>query len=35
VTVLACVAAALASINVFGGFLVANRMIRMFRRDAR
>ncbi|HWJ83890.1 MAG TPA: Re/Si-specific NAD(P)(+) transhydrogenase subunit alpha [Cellulomonas sp.] len=34
VTVLACVAAALASINVFGGFLVANRMIRMFRRDA-
>ena len=34
VTTLACVAAALASINVFGGFLVANRMIRMFRRDA-
>ncbi|MDM7830703.1 Re/Si-specific NAD(P)(+) transhydrogenase subunit alpha [Cellulomonas edaphi] len=34
VTVLACVAAALASINVFGGFLVANRMIRMFRKDA-
>jgi len=34
VTVLACVAAALASINVFGGFLVAGRMIRMFRKDA-
>jgi len=34
VTVLACIAAALASINVFGGFLVANRMIRMFRKDA-
>ncbi|WP_029290049.1 Re/Si-specific NAD(P)(+) transhydrogenase subunit alpha [Cellulomonas sp. HZM] len=34
VTLLACVAATLASINVFGGFLVANRMIRMFRRDA-
>ncbi len=32
VTVLACVAAAVASINIFGGFLVANRMIRMFRR---
>ncbi|GEL94945.1 Re/Si-specific NAD(P)(+) transhydrogenase subunit alpha [Cellulomonas composti] len=34
VTILACVAAAVASINIFGGFLVANRMIRMFRRDA-
>ncbi|WP_421732533.1 Re/Si-specific NAD(P)(+) transhydrogenase subunit alpha [Cellulomonas sp.] len=34
VTVLAVVAAAVASINVFGGFLVANRMIRMFRKDA-
>ncbi|MBD8059624.1 Re/Si-specific NAD(P)(+) transhydrogenase subunit alpha [Cellulomonas sp. JH27-2] len=34
VTILACIAAALASINVFGGFLVANRMIRMFRKDA-
>ncbi len=34
VTVLACVAAAVASINIFGGFLVANRMIRMFRKDA-
>ncbi|MCB7135640.1 Re/Si-specific NAD(P)(+) transhydrogenase subunit alpha [Cellulosimicrobium marinum] len=33
VTTLACVAAAVASINIFGGFLVANRMIRMFRRD--
>jgi NAD(P) transhydrogenase subunit alpha len=27
------VAAAIASINIFGGFLVANRMIRMFRRE--
>jgi len=34
VTVLALVAASVASINVFGGFLVANRMIRMFRKDA-
>ncbi|GCE76804.1 Re/Si-specific NAD(P)(+) transhydrogenase subunit alpha [Cellulomonas biazotea] len=34
VTTLACVAAAVASINIFGGFLVANRMIRMFRKDA-
>lgn len=33
VTVLAVVAASVASINVFGGFLVANRMIRMFRKD--
>ncbi|WP_407317295.1 Re/Si-specific NAD(P)(+) transhydrogenase subunit alpha [Isoptericola halotolerans] len=34
VTSLAVVAATLASINVFGGFLVAHRMIRMFRKDA-
>jgi H+-translocating NAD(P) transhydrogenase subunit alpha len=34
VTVLACIAAAVASVNIFGGFLVANRMIRMFRRGA-
>lgn len=34
VTSLAVVAATLASINVFGGFLVANRMIRMFRKGA-
>ncbi|MDO8145392.1 Re/Si-specific NAD(P)(+) transhydrogenase subunit alpha [Isoptericola sp. 178] len=34
VTGLAVVAAAVASINVFGGFLVANRMIRMFRKGA-
>ena len=34
VTVLACIAAAVASINIFGGFLVANRMLRMFRRGA-
>ncbi len=33
VTVIACIAAAVASINIFGGFLVANRMIRMFRKD--
>ncbi|MFH6687893.1 proton-translocating transhydrogenase family protein, partial [Cellulosimicrobium funkei] len=33
VTTLALVAATLASINVFGGFLVANRMIGMFRKD--
>ncbi|PFG43688.1 NAD(P) transhydrogenase subunit alpha [Isoptericola jiangsuensis] len=33
VTTLAVVAASVACINVFGGFLVANRMIRMFRRD--
>lgn len=32
VTVVACVAAAVASINIFGGFLVTNRMLRMFRR---
>ncbi|AEG44762.1 Re/Si-specific NAD(P)(+) transhydrogenase subunit alpha [Isoptericola variabilis] len=35
VTALAVVAASVASINVFGGFLVANRMIRMFRKDTR
>ncbi|WP_402469155.1 Re/Si-specific NAD(P)(+) transhydrogenase subunit alpha [Isoptericola aurantiacus] len=34
VTGLAVVAATLASINVFGGFMVANRMIRMFRKGA-
>ncbi|GAA4734660.1 Re/Si-specific NAD(P)(+) transhydrogenase subunit alpha [Isoptericola chiayiensis] len=34
VTALAVVAATVASINVFGGFLVANRMIRMFRKGA-
>ena len=34
VTALACIAAAVASINIFGGFLVANRMLRMFRRGA-
>ncbi|MCK0117713.1 Re/Si-specific NAD(P)(+) transhydrogenase subunit alpha [Isoptericola sp. S6320L] len=34
VTSLAVVAATLASINVFGGFLVANRMIRMFRKGS-
>lgn len=32
VTVLATVAAAVASINVFGGFLVTRRMLRMFRK---
>ncbi|GAB4083570.1 Re/Si-specific NAD(P)(+) transhydrogenase subunit alpha [Myceligenerans cantabricum] len=32
VTVLATIAAAVASINVFGGFLVTRRMLRMFRR---
>ena len=32
VTVLAVIAASVASINIFGGFLVANRMIRMFRK---
>lgn len=34
VTTLAVVAATVASINIFGGFLVANRMIRMFHKDA-
>jgi H+-translocating NAD(P) transhydrogenase subunit alpha len=33
VSLMACIAAAVASINIFGGFLVANRMIRMFRRE--
>ncbi|MBL0886978.1 Re/Si-specific NAD(P)(+) transhydrogenase subunit alpha [Myceligenerans indicum] len=32
VTVLATIAAAVASVNVFGGFLVTRRMLRMFRR---
>lgn len=34
VTVLAVVAAAVASINIFGGFLVTHRMLGMFRKDA-
>lgn len=34
VTSLALVAATVASINIFGGFLVAYRMITMFRKDA-
>lgn len=34
VTTLAVVAAAVASINIFGGFLVAFRMIGMFRKEA-
>lgn len=34
VTSLAFVAATVASINIFGGFLVAHRMIGMFRKDA-
>ncbi|MFD6175405.1 MULTISPECIES: Re/Si-specific NAD(P)(+) transhydrogenase subunit alpha [unclassified Isoptericola] len=34
VTALAVVAAALAGVNVFGGFLVTRRMLGMFRRDA-
>ncbi|WEV46352.1 Re/Si-specific NAD(P)(+) transhydrogenase subunit alpha [Bifidobacterium sp. ESL0690] len=34
VTVLAVVSAAIASINVFGGFLVTYRMLSMFRKDA-
>jgi len=34
VTTLAVLAATVASINIFGGFLVAHRMIRMFRKDA-
>jgi NAD(P) transhydrogenase subunit alpha len=33
VTVLAFVAATVASINIFGGFLVSRRMIAMFRKD--
>lgn len=34
VTTLAFIAAAIASINIFGGFLVTGRMLAMFRRDA-
>ncbi len=34
VVVLAFIAATVASINIFGGFLVAGRMISMFRKDA-
>jgi len=34
VTTLAFVAATIASINIFGGFLVTGRMLAMFRRDA-
>ena len=34
VIVLAFVAATVASINIFGGFLVPYRMIGMFRKDA-
>ncbi|ACZ31264.1 NAD(P) transhydrogenase, alpha subunit [Xylanimonas cellulosilytica DSM 15894] len=34
VTILAFVAATVASINIFGGFLVSRRMIAMFRKDA-
>jgi NAD(P) transhydrogenase subunit alpha len=34
VVVLAFVAATVASINIFGGFGVAGRMISMFRKDA-
>lgn len=34
VTLLAFVAAAVAAVNIFGGFLVANRMITMFRKEA-
>ncbi|GII99251.1 NAD(P) transhydrogenase subunit alpha [Sediminihabitans luteus] len=34
VTVLACVAATVASINIFGGFAVAYRMLAMFRKGA-
>lgn len=34
VTALAFIAATVASINIFGGFLVAYRMINMFRKDA-
>ena len=31
-TVLACFAVLFASINVFGGYLVTNRMLRMFKK---
>lgn len=34
VTALAVIAAAVASINIFGGFMVASRMLAMFRKDA-
>ena len=34
VTILAVISAAIASINVFGGFLVTYRMLSMFRKDA-
>ena len=34
VSTIAFIAASVASINIFGGFLVAYRMIRMFRKDA-
>lgn len=34
ITGIAVVAAAVASINIFGGFLVASRMLAMFRKDA-
>ena len=34
VVILAFIAATVASINIFGGFLVAGRMISMFRKDA-
>jgi NAD(P) transhydrogenase subunit alpha len=33
VSVIAFVAAAVASINIFGGFLVTYRMLGMFRKD--
>jgi NAD(P) transhydrogenase subunit alpha len=34
VTALAFAAATVASINIFGGFLVTGRMLEMFRKDA-
>jgi NAD(P) transhydrogenase subunit alpha len=34
VTILAVISAAIASINVFGGFLVTYRMLSMFRKEA-
>ena len=34
VLIMSFVAAAIASINIFGGFLVSYRMLGMFRRDA-
>ena len=34
-TVLGVVAVALATVNVVGGFMVTDRMLRMFRRDPR